>query len=118
MTLDQVEHFNEGKGPHCDVTGAMNLETWLLIKGNQEVLTHEHSTADIGQAAEVLEVPPHQDGAFPLLTEGPMDSQDMDVDSGPVWLMESQSILENREMSLLILLVLLLHYIVTFSVIF
>lgn len=94
---DWVAHFNEGEGPHRDLTWTLHLETWLLVKGNQEVLTHEHSTAHIGQAAEILQVSPHKDGAFSLLAEGPVDSQNVDVDCGPVRFMESQCILENRK---------------------
>lgn len=96
MAPDRVEHLDEGEGPHRDLTGALHLEARLLVKGNQEVFTHEHSTADIGQAAEVLQVAPHQDGAFALLAEGPVDSENVDVDGGPVRLMESQGILEKR----------------------
>lgn len=97
MAPDWVEHLNEGEGPHRDLTGALHLEARLLVEGNQEVLAHEHGAPDVGQAAEVLQVAPHQDGAFALLAEGPVDSQDVDVDGGPMRLMESQGILENRE---------------------
>ena len=79
VSPDRVQHLNEREGPHCDLTGALHLETRLLVEGNQEVLTHEHRTADVGQAPEVLQVAPHQDGAFTLLTEGPVDGQDVDV---------------------------------------
>lgn len=97
MAPDWVEHLREGEGPHRDLAGALHLEARLLVEGNQEVLAHEHGAADVGQAAEVLQVAPHQDGAFALLAEGPVHSQDVDVDGGPVRLMESQGILENRE---------------------
>lgn len=96
MTSDRVEHFDEGEGPHCDLAGAQCLEARLLVEGNQEVFTHEHSAADVGQAAQVLQVAPHQDGPFALLAESPVDGQDVDVDGGAVRLMESQGILENR----------------------
>lgn len=95
MAPDWVEHLNEGERPHCDLTGALHLEARLLVEGNEEVFTHEHSAPDVGQAAEVLQVAPHQDGAFALLAEGPVDSQDVDVDSGSMRLMESQGVLEN-----------------------
>lgn len=102
MAPDWVEHLDEGEGPHCDLTGALHLEARLLVKGNQEIFTHEHSTANIGQAAEVLQVAPHQDGAFALLAEGPVDSQDMDVDSGAMRLMEGQGILKRGQTNTLI----------------
>lgn len=89
MAPDGVEHFDEGEGPHRYFAGAVHLEPRLLVKGNQEVLTHEHSAADVRQAAEVLQVAPHQDGAFSLLAEGSVDCQDVDVDGGAVRLMES-----------------------------
>lgn len=96
MAPDWVEHLDECEGPHCDLAGALHLEARLLVEGNQEVFTHEHSATDIGKAAEVLQVTPHQNGAFTLLAESPVNSQDMDVDSGPMRLMKSQSILENK----------------------
>ena len=70
---DRVEHLDEGEGPHRDVTGALHLEARFLVEGDQEVFTHEHSAADVGQAAEVLQIAPHQDGAFALLAKGPVD---------------------------------------------
>lgn len=91
---DWVEHLDESEGPHRDLTRALHLEARLLVEGNQEVFAHEHSAADVGQAPEVLQVAPHQDGAFALLAEGPVDSQDVDVDGGPVRLMESQGVLK------------------------
>lgn len=97
MASDWVEHLNEGEGPYPDLTGALNLEARLLVKGNQEVFTHEHSAADVRQTAEVLKVAPHQDGTFALLAEGPVDSQNVDVDGGPMRLMESQGILEKKK---------------------
>lgn len=97
VASDWVEHLNEGEGPHPDLTGALNLEARLLVKGNQEVFTHEHSAADVRQTAEVLQVAPHQDGTFALLAEGPVDSQNVDVDGGPMRLMESQGILERKK---------------------
>lgn len=102
MAPDWVEHLDEGEGPHCDLTGALHLEARLLVKGNQEIFTHKHSTANIGQAAEVLQVAPHQDGAFALLAEGTVDSQDMDVDSGAMRLMEGQGILKRGQTNTLI----------------
>lgn len=70
---DRVEHLDEGEGPHCDVTGALHLEARFLVEGDQEIFTHEHSATDVGQAAEVLQIAPHQDGAFALLAKGPVD---------------------------------------------
>lgn len=97
MSPDWVEHLDEGEGPHGDLTGALSFKTWLLIEGNQEVLTHEHRTTDKGQTPEILQVPPHQDGAFSLLAEGPVDCKNVDVDSCPVGFMDSQRLLERRD---------------------
>ena len=97
MAPDWVKHLNEIKWPHCDLTGTVHLETRLLVEGNQEVLTHENSTTNVGQAAEVLQIAPHQNGAFSLLTECPVDSQHVNVHSRSVRLMEIQGILRNRE---------------------
>lgn len=97
MSPDWVEHLDEGEGPHSDLTGALSFKTWLLIEGNQEVLTHEHRTTDKGQTPEILQVPPHQDGAFSLLAEGPVDCKNVDVDSCPMGFMDSQRLLERRD---------------------
>lgn len=51
----------------------------------------------MGQAAKVLKVAPNQDGAFALLPKCPVDSQDMDVDGGPMRLVEGQGILRKRD---------------------
>lgn len=96
MASDVVEHLGEGEGSHCDLTGALHLEARLLVEGHQEVFAHEHCTAYVGQAAEVLEVAPHQDGAFPLVAEGAMDCQDVDVDCVAMRFMESQGILVTK----------------------
>lgn len=99
VASDWVDHLDEGQGPNCDLTGALRLETRLLVKGNQEFLTHEDSSADAGQTAEVLQIAPHQDGAFALLTEGPVDGQDVDVNRGTVRFMEGEGVLEDRQTS-------------------
>lgn len=99
MASDRVEHLDEGQGPHRDFAGALHLEARLLVKGNQELFTHEDSPADAGQTAEVLQIAPHQDGAFALLAEGPVDGQNVDVDRGPVRLMEGEGVLEDRQTS-------------------
>lgn len=96
MASDRVEHLNEGQGPHCDLTGALHLKTRLLVKGNQEFFTHEDSSAYTRQAAKVLQIAPHQDGAFALLTEGPVDGQHVDVNRRPVRFMEGEGVLENK----------------------
>lgn len=90
---DWVQHLYEGEGPHSDVSGAQHLEIHLLVEGNQEILAHEDGTAHIGQAAEVLQVAPHEDGAFSLLPERPVDSQDVDVDRGSMRLVEGHRVL-------------------------
>lgn len=99
VASDRAEHLDEGQGPHGDLTGALHLEARLLVKGNQELFTHEDSSADAGQTAEVLQIAPHQDGAFALLTEGPVDGQNVDVNRGPVRFMEGEGVLEDKEIS-------------------
>lgn len=89
----RVQHLDEGEWPHSDLTGPLHLKARLLVEGNQEVFTHEDSTAHVGQATQVLQVTPHQDGAFALLAEGAVDGQDVDVDCGPVGLVESEGVL-------------------------
>ena len=74
MATDGALHLDEGEGPHGDLTGALHLEPRFPIERHQEVLTHEDGAADVGQAAQVLQVTPHQDGAFALLPEGTVDS--------------------------------------------
>lgn len=80
VASDRVDHFHEGQGSHCDLAGTQCLEARLLVEGNQEVLAHEHGAADVGEAAQVLQVAPHQDGAFALLPESSVHSQHVDVD--------------------------------------
>lgn len=96
MATDGALHFDKGKGPHSDLARTLNLKARLLIKRHQKVLAHEDSAAHVGQAAQMLQVTPHQDGAFALLTEGTVDSQYVDVDGGAVGFVESQRIL-NRQ---------------------
>ena len=97
MASDWVEHLDEGQGPHCDLAGALHLEARLLVEGDQELLTHEERPADAGQTAEVLQVAPHQNGAFALLAEGPVDGQNVDVNRGPVRFMEGEGVLEDKQ---------------------
>lgn len=99
MASDRVEHLDEGQGPNCDLAGALHLEARLLVKGNQEFLTHEDSSADAGQTAEVLQIAPHQDGAFALLAEGPVDGQDVDVNRRTARFMEGEGVLEDKQTS-------------------
>lgn len=97
VTSDRVDHFHEGQGSHCDLAGAQCLEARLLVEGNQEVLAHEHGAAHVGEAAQVLQVAPHQDGAFALLAERPMHGQHVDVDGVAVRLVEGQRILVGKQ---------------------
>lgn len=97
MATDGALHLGKGEGPHGDLARTLNLKARLLIKRHQEVFAHEDGAAHVGQAAQVLQVTPHQDGAFALLTEGTVDSQHVDVDGGAVRFVESQRILSRHE---------------------
>ncbi|KAL7890876.1 hypothetical protein AOLI_G00003520 [Acnodon oligacanthus] len=87
-------HLDEGERPHGDLTGALHLEAGLLVEGHEEVLAHEDGPAHVGEAAQVLQVPPHQDRSFALLAEGAVDRQDVNVDRGAVRLVEGQGVLK------------------------
>lgn len=94
VAADWVPHLREGQVGHRDGAAAQHLETGLLVEWNQDVLTHQHGSAHTGQTAQVLQVTPHQDGAFALLPEGAVHGQDVDVDGGASGLVESQSLLQ------------------------
>lgn len=96
MAADRVPHLGEGEVGHGDGAAAQDLEARLAIEGDEEVLAHQHGSAHVGQAAQVLQVAPHQDGAFALLPEGAMNRQDVDVDGGAAGLVEGQRILEEE----------------------
>lgn len=96
MATDGALHLDKGKGPHGNLARTLNLKARLLIKRHQKVLAHENGAADVGQAAQVLQVTPHQDGAFALLAEGTVDSQHVDVDGGAVGFVKSQRILSRQ----------------------
>lgn len=96
MSADRALHLDEGQGPHGDLAGALHLEAGLLVEGHQEVLAHQDGAPHAGQAAQVLQVSPHQDGALALLPEGAVDRQDVDVDGGAVGLVEGQSVLQEE----------------------
>lgn len=93
MTSDRVDHFHEGQGSHLDLAGAQSLEARLVVEGNQEVLAHEHGAAHVGEAAQVLQVAPHQDGAFALLAECSVHGQHVDVHGVTLGLVKGQRIL-------------------------
>lgn len=93
MATDGALHLGKGKGPDSDLARALHLKARFLIKRHQKVLAHEDGAAHVGQAAQVLQVTPHQDGTFALLTEGTVYSQHVDVDGGTVGFVESQRIL-------------------------
>lgn len=94
MAANGVPHLCEGQVGHGDGAVAQHLEAQLAVEGNEEVFTHQHSSAHVGQAAEILQVTPHQNGPFALPPEGAMDSEDVDVDSGAARLVQSQRILK------------------------
>lgn len=96
VAADGVPHLREGHAGHGDGAAAQHLEAGLAVEGNEEVLAHQHRSAHIGQAAEVLQVAPHQDGTFALLPEGAVDGEDVDVDGGAAGLVESQRVLGQR----------------------
>lgn len=96
MAADGVPHLSEGEVGHGDSAAAQNLESRLAVERDEEVLAHQHGSAHVGQAAQVLQVAPHQEGAFALLPEGAVDRQDVDVDGGAAGLVESQGILEGN----------------------
>lgn len=95
VATDGIPHLREGQAAHGDGAAAQHLEARLAVEGNEEVFTHEHRPAHVGQAAQILQVTPHQDRPFALLPEGAMDSKHVDVDSGAVRLVEGQRVLES-----------------------
>lgn len=96
VAADGVPHLCEGQVGHGDGTAPQHLEARLAVEGNEEVFAHQHRSAHVGQAAEILQVTPHQNGPFALLPEGAVDSEDVDVDGGAAGLVEGQCVLEKR----------------------
>lgn len=94
VATDGVPHLCERQVGHGDGAAAQHLEARLAVERNEEVFTHQHSSANVGQAAEILQVTPHQNGSFTLLPEGAMNSEDVDVDSGAARLVQGQGILK------------------------
>lgn len=47
MSPYRIIHLDEGKWPYSDFRRTLPLKARLLVERHQEVLTHEHSTADI-----------------------------------------------------------------------
>lgn len=94
MATDGVPHLCERQVGYGDGAAAQHLEARLAVERNEEVFTHQHCSANIGQAAEILQVTPHQNGSFALLPEGAMNSEDVDVDSGATWLVQGQGVLK------------------------
>lgn len=103
MSADGVPHLREGQVGHGDGAAAQHLEARLAVEGDEDVLTHQHRSAHVGQAAEVLQVAPHQDRTFALLPEGAMDRQHVDVDGGAAGLVESQRVLKASKITVHIL---------------
>lgn len=94
VAADGVPHLCERQVGHCDGAAAQHLEARLAVERNEEIFTHQHSSANVGQAAEILQVTPHQNGSFALLPEGAMDSEDVDVDSGATRFVQGQGVLK------------------------
>lgn len=93
VAAHSVMHLDEGQRPDCDLTWALNLEARLLVEGYEEILAHEHSTADVRQTAQVLQVAPHQDGTAALLPERTVHRQHVHVDGGAMRFVKRQSFL-------------------------
>ena len=96
VAADGVPHLCEGQVGHGDGAAPQDLEAGLAVEGNEEVFAHQHRSTHVGQAAEILQVAPHQNGAFALLSESAMDGEYVDVDGGAAGLVESQCLLEQR----------------------
>lgn len=96
VSADRVPHLGEGEVGHGDGAAAQDPEATLTVEGHQEVLAHEHGPPYVGQAAQVLQVAPHQDGPLALLPEGTVHGQHMDVHRGATGLVQRQSLLEQR----------------------
>lgn len=79
MAPHLVLHLSEGQRAHRHLAGTQSFETALLIEGHEEMFAHEHGAPGAGQAAQVLQVSPHQDGTLALLTEGSVHGQHVDV---------------------------------------
>lgn len=94
MAPDRELHLDEGQRSHGDLAWALRLEAALLIERHQEVLAHQHGAAHERQTAQVLQVAPHQDGAFALLPEGSVHRQHVDVDGRAAGLVKGQCILQ------------------------
>lgn len=94
VAADWVPHLGEGQVGHGDGASPQHLEARLAVEGDEEVFAHQHRSAHVGQAAEILQVAPHEDGTFALLPESAMDSQDVDVHGGAAGLVERQRFLE------------------------
>ncbi|TNN58550.1 hypothetical protein EYF80_031170 [Liparis tanakae] len=88
VAADRVAHLREGHVGHGDGAAAQHLEARLVVEGHQDVLAHEERAAHAGQAAQVLQVAPQQDGPFALLPKGAVHRQDVDVDRGAARLRE------------------------------
>lgn len=97
MATNGMVHLDEGQRAHRDLTGAQRLEATLGVEGDKEILTHQCGSTHVRQAAQVLQVAPHQDGALALLAEGAVDCQNMDMDCGSMRLVQGQSILPREE---------------------
>lgn len=97
VAADGVPHLREGEVGNGDGAAAQHLEARLAVEGHEEVLAHQHRPAHTGQAAEVLQVAPHQDGPFALLPEGAVDGEDVDVHGGAAGLVESQRLLGKQK---------------------
>lgn len=96
LSPDGKLHLREREVRNGDGARTHHLEAGFLVERNQHVLAHERGASHVGQATEVLQVAPHQDGTFALLTEGPVDRQHVDVDRVAIWLVKSQCVLLSK----------------------
>jgi len=96
MTPHGVLHLDEGQLPHRHLAGPQRLEAALLVEGHEEVFAHEQGAAGEGQAAQVLQVPPHEDGALALLPGRAVHGQHVDVHRRAPRLVQGQRRLRTR----------------------
>lgn len=94
VSADGIRHLRECEVTHGDGAAALNPEAGLAVEWNEGVFAHENSTAHVGQTAQILEVAPHQDGAFTLPPECAVHGEHVDVHGGAAGLVEGQCVLE------------------------
>lgn len=100
MSPHGMLHLDEGQLPHRHLAGTQHLKTALLVEGHEEIFAHEQGAPGEGQAPQVLQVSPHEDGALALLPEGAVHGQHVDVHSRAPRLMQGQGRLPRGEQEL------------------